>query len=137
MVTRNDYHLGRFNGDIGITLAAVDNPGALCVYFAGHEGPSETIPARLPSVETAFAMTVHRSQGSEFDNVAVVLPPKPSPVVTRELIYTACTRARRGLTIIGPESVFCHAMENPTKRASGLRDRVVTYAARCSERGDE
>ena len=126
MVTRNDYHLGLFNGDIGLALPAGKESAYLSVFFSGIDGLLQVLPARLAAAETAYAMTVHRSQGSEFDHVAVVLPSKPSPIITRELLYTACTRAKKSLTIIGPESQIRHAVENPTQRVSGLKDCFLT-----------
>jgi len=119
MVTRNDYGLGLFNGDVGMALPA--GPGAgLQVYFPGRERP--VAPARLPPCETVFALTAHKSQGSEFDQVLVVLPPRPAPVLTRELLYTAVTRARRRLTLVGSEAVLRAAIASPVQRASGLRE---------------
>lgn len=127
MVTRNDYHLGLFNGDIGLTLR---DRGTLKVFFTDSNGELRGVmPPRLQAAETAFAMTVHRSQGSEFDHVAVVLPERPSPITVRELLYTACTRARRHLTIIGTEASIRHAVTHPTDRASGLTQRL----GRCEE----
>jgi exodeoxyribonuclease V alpha subunit len=107
MITRNDYNLGLMNGDIGIALR--DCSGKLRVAFpsadAGGE-PSANLkirwisPMRLPDVETAFAITVHKSQGSEFNHVALVLPENISPVLTRELIYTGITRAKDRFTLL-------------------------------------
>ena len=107
MVTRNDYNLGLMNGDIGITLK--DTSGNLRVAFPADEDGSQNkirwiSPMRLPDVETAFAMTVHKSQGSEFDHVALLLPPIRSPVLTRELIYTAITRAKTSFTLLESRS---------------------------------
>ena len=88
-------------------------------------GNSETrwiAPARLSACETVFAMTVHKSQGSEFDEVVLQLPDQPSPVLGRELIYTAVTRARARFTLIGAEAVFRHAVSRCLMRHSGLAD---------------
>jgi len=103
MITRNDYNLGLMNGDIGITLK--DNNDKLRVAFPGDESADEVMirwisPMRLPDVETAFAMTVHKSQGSEFNHVAMVLPETKSVVLTRELIYTGITRAKENFTLL-------------------------------------
>jgi exodeoxyribonuclease V alpha subunit len=76
--------------------------------------------AQLPAHETVFAMSVHKAQGSELDEVALILPEQISPVVTRELIYTAITRARRRVTIFGSKAVLAHAIATPVHRASGL-----------------
>ncbi|MDD2760546.1 MAG: exodeoxyribonuclease V subunit alpha, partial [Methylomonas sp.] len=100
MITRNDYNLGLMNGDIGITL--LDAAGKLRVAFPGDEQDNIRwiSPMRLPDVETAFAMTVHKSQGSEFDHVALIFPPLRSPVLTRELVYTGITRAKTNVTLL-------------------------------------
>ena len=100
-MTQNDYQLRLFNGDVGIIAAASDEgPTRRHAVFVAPDGSERRLsPARLPPHETVFAMSVHKSQGSEFDAVAVLLPPEPSPVVSRELLYTAVTRARRRATI--------------------------------------
>ncbi len=117
MVVRNDYALGLFNGDVGLTLP--DGEGGLRVHFPGLARP--LAPARLPPVETVFAMTAHKSQGSEFDALLLVLPPKVSPLITRELLYTAISRARRRVLICAAEPVLRAAIATPVQRASGLR----------------
>lgn len=125
LVTRNDYQLQLFNGDVGIIAAAGDGSGRRqAVFVAPGGGERRVSPARLPPHETVFAMSVHKSQGSEFDAVAVVLPPEPSPVVSRELLYTAVTRARERVTLIGPRAVIEHAVRHAIARASGLRERL-------------
>jgi len=103
MITRNDYNLGLMNGDIGITLK--DSNDKLRVAFPSDESGDEVkirwiSPMRLPDVETAFAMTVHKSQGSEFNHVAMVLPETRSQVLTRELVYTGITRAKENFTLL-------------------------------------
>ena len=103
MITRNDYNLGLMNGDIGITLN--DSTGKLRVAFPNDDPLSDAkirwiSPMRLPDVETAFAITVHKSQGSEFDHVTLVLPESRSPILTRELIYTGITRAKENFTLL-------------------------------------
>lgn len=123
MITRNDSALGLFNGDIGITMA--DNSGQLKVHFMLPDGNVKAVqPSRLPPHDTAWAMTVHKSQGSEFDHTALVLPPQFSPVLTRELVYTAITRARRQLTIYSDERLFLRAIQSRTQRRSGLTDQL-------------
>ncbi|HSR13013.1 MAG TPA: exodeoxyribonuclease V subunit alpha, partial [Thermodesulfobacteriota bacterium] len=125
MVTRNDYHLRLFNGDIGIALPDPEAGGSLRVYFASAEGGIRKFPPlRLPEHETVYAMTVHKSQGSEFDHVLLLLPDVPSPVLTRELIYTAVTRARARVEIWGREEVFLAAVSRRIIRTSGLRDAL-------------
>jgi exodeoxyribonuclease V alpha subunit len=99
LVLRNDPVVGRFNGDVGLVVAGAD--GQLRVAFPDEAGVTYLAPARLPEHQTVFAMTIHKSQGSEFDHALVVLPEQPSPVLTRELLYTAATRARARVTILG------------------------------------
>lgn len=105
IVTVNDYDVGLFNGDVGLIVPDPAHPGdsnRLRAVFPGPDGqPRFLSPARLPAVETCFAMTVHKSQGSEFDGVAVVLPERPTPVVSRALLYTAVTRARSRIHLFG------------------------------------
>ncbi|QCA03386.1 exodeoxyribonuclease V subunit alpha [Pantoea vagans] len=123
MITRNDSALGLFNGDIGITLR--DEEGNLKVFFPLPDGSIKAIqPSRLPSHETAWVMTVHKSQGSEFDHTALVMPTQFLPVLTRELVYTAITRARRQLTIYSEPGVFQRAVQLQTQRRSGLVERL-------------
>ncbi|MFL9911413.1 exodeoxyribonuclease V subunit alpha [Paraburkholderia sp. RL17-337-BIB-A] len=127
LVTRNDYELGLMNGDIGITLAlpVADGAWSLRVAFAAGDGSHRikwVLPSRLQAVETVFALTVHKSQGSEFTHAALVLPEAPSPVLTRELVYTGITRARSFLTIAsaGGQSIVEQAVQTRVLRASGL-----------------
>ncbi len=122
MVLRNDYVLKLFNGDIGIVMP--DASGALMVFFPeGDAGFRALAPVRLPAHETAFAMTVHKSQGSEFDRVLVLLPEDHNPVLTRELVYTAVTRARLRVTLVSSATVLETAIQTPTRRRSGLAAR--------------
>jgi exodeoxyribonuclease V alpha subunit len=123
MVLRNDYGQRLFNGDVGLALP--DGDGEPRVWFEAPGGGVRAVaPPRLPAHETVWAMTVHKSQGSEFDEVLVVLPPEPSRVVTRELLYTAVTRARRRVTIWGSPAVVAAAVATPVQRSSGLRDAL-------------
>lgn len=122
MVTRNDYATGVFNGDIGLTLADPLRPGALRVYFSEGETVRSVLATRLRNVETAFAMTVHKSQGSEFAHTAMVLPKDGGGMLARELIYTGITRARDYFTLLTPNGqVLLDAIGQRTQRASGLR----------------
>jgi exodeoxyribonuclease V alpha subunit len=125
LITRNDYELGLFNGDVGVVLA---DPGAgheLRVFFATPEGGLRKVhPARLPEHETVYAMTVHKSQGSEFDQVLLLLPDRDSPVLTRELIYTGITSARDALQVWGDPDIFRTAVSRRIERVSGLRDAL-------------
>jgi exodeoxyribonuclease V alpha subunit len=126
LVTQNDYSLGLFNGDIGIALPDSDEePENLAVFFTDSAGKLRRfLPYRLPEHETVFAMTVHKSQGSEFEEVLLILPVKDSPVLTRELIYTALTRARQRITLCGSRAVLEKAVTRRIERTSGLRDAL-------------
>ena len=123
MITSNDYKLRLFNGDMGV-LCAKSNGDDMGVAFESQGGVRIISPARLGELETAFALTVHKSQGSEFDHVALVLPQKLSPVLTAELLYTAVTRARRSLTIYAAREVVREAILTTVARFSGLRDMI-------------
>ncbi len=135
MVTRNDYSLGLMNGDIGIVLEVRNDSQkhseggtlpekAQRVVFPMADGSlKQVLPSRLGSVETVYAMTVHKSQGSEFDHTTLVMPDTMSPVLTRELIYTGITRARSFFTLAGTSSnLLAAAVKQRTHRASGLGD---------------
>ena len=123
MVTRNDYGTGVFNGDIGLTLPDPARPGALRVYFSEGDTVRSVLATRLRNVDTAFAMTVHKSQGSEFSHTVLVLPKEGSGVLARELIYTGITRAREFFTLLTPNGqVLLEAIAQRTQRASGLRE---------------
>jgi len=122
LVTRNDPLLGLFNGDIGVTLN--DPAGRLRVWFLVGETLRSFSPSQLPAHDTAFAMTIHKSQGSEFDRATVILPREDSPLLTRELVYTAITRVRQALRLVGSERAVRLAVERPSNRQSGLRDRI-------------
>ena len=124
MISRNDSALGLFNGDIGITLR--DHRNELRVYFQLPNGEIKSVqPSRLPAHETAYAMTVHKSQGSEFDHTLLVLPNQWLPVLTRELVYTAITRAKKRLSLYASHKVLASAISTPTQRRSGLGDRLM------------
>jgi len=123
LVARNDYVLKLFNGDVGIALKDVN--GELKVHFAQADGGWRAIaPQRLPAHETAFAMTVHKAQGSEFDHVLVLLPTQHSRLLTRELLYTAVTRARRCVTLCADAELLAATIETTTRRHSGLLARL-------------
>jgi len=122
LVTENDYGLGLYNGDTGVVIAGGD--GRLSAAFERAGGLVEFSPARLAAVDTVYAMTVHKSQGSQFDTAAVLLPDAASPILTRELLYTAVTRARRRLILVGSEAAVRAAVGRPVARASGLAGRL-------------
>ncbi len=123
LVTENDYELGLYNGDFG--LAWPNENDRLMVWVASSDGTLHAVsPARLPAHETCYAMTVHKAQGSEFDRIALVLPPRESAVVTRELLYTAVTRARKNVEIWATETALFSAIRRRIRRASGLAERL-------------
>jgi exodeoxyribonuclease V alpha subunit len=145
MITQNDYNLQLFNGDVGIILphdwgndqAGKNVPSAseaiqdrepefgMRAFFLSASGTVRKLsPARLPAFETVYAMTVHKSQGSEFGEVLLLLPDRDSPVLTRELLYTGITRARRKAVIWGREPIFRAAAARRIHRHSGLRDAL-------------
>jgi exodeoxyribonuclease V alpha subunit len=119
LVTENDYTLGLYNGDTGVVVAAGGE--RLAAVFERRGQILEFSPARLSAVETVHVMTVHKSQGSQFDTVATLLPDPESPILTRELLYTAITRARRRLILAGTEEALRAAVTRPVARSSGLR----------------
>jgi len=124
IVTRNDPVNGVNNGDTGITVADPIDPAGLVVALASADGPRLVGTARLRAHEDWWAMTIHKSQGSEFDRVVVSLPTTASAILSRELLYTAVTRARREVTIVGSPEVIRATAERRIDRASGLRDRL-------------
>ena len=122
MIERNDYHLGLYNGDFGIVLGEGDTQ-RVCVL--GHDGtPRYFYPSRLPQNQTAFAMTVHKSQGSQFTTVILILPLYLSPLLSRQLLYTAVTRATSTVEIWGSETLLATAIKSPARRISGLADAL-------------
>ncbi|MFP4036403.1 MAG: exodeoxyribonuclease V subunit alpha [Desulfobacteraceae bacterium] len=125
MVSKNDYELQLFNGDMGVVIASSESGVGLQACFPMPDGTLRRFhPVRLPEHEAAYAMTVHKSQGSEFDRVLVLLPDRPSPVLTRELLYTAVTRARQYVEIWAPEDVLRSAVSRRTLRSSGLEQAL-------------
>ncbi len=133
MVLRNDPLLKLFNGDIGIALPAAGSDGGstdeLLVWFPEAGGGFRAVaPARLPAHQTAYAMTVHKAQGSEFNEVLVLLPGQRSRVVTRELLYTAVTRARQRVAVASSAEVLKAAITSSTTRHGGLLSRLAEVA---------
>ena len=141
IVTQNDYQTRLFNGDVGVLLADAKDATRVQAWFpssrdaslpianpdgeaSGHDALREIAVARLPPHENAYALSVHKSQGSELDEVAIVLPPEPSPVLCRELLYTAVTRAREKVAVYGNEAVLRYALARSIERASGLGDAL-------------
>lgn len=122
MITQNHYRLNLFNGDTGVILRHTDGTLQACFMFAGE---LRWVPlSRLPTHETVYAMTVHKSQGSEFDTVSILLPADISPVLNRQLLYTAITRARKSLNILTTENVLQHTISTNHQRESGLKEQL-------------
>ncbi|HCH66298.1 MAG TPA: hypothetical protein DFR83_26070 [Deltaproteobacteria bacterium] len=122
LITSNDYSVGRYNGDVGMIVEREGRPVA--VFPSGATDVEYLSTARLPAHETVYAMTIHKSQGSEFRHAAVVLPSRSSPILTRELVYTGVTRAKSRLTVAGSPTVWDEANQRRVARASGLAERL-------------
>jgi exodeoxyribonuclease V alpha subunit len=122
LVTTNDYELQLFNDDTGVVVRGGD--GLPTVAFESKDAVIEISPSHLGDIQTLHAMTVHKSQGSQFGAVVVVLPESASRILTRELLYTAVTRAQQHVTLVGPEISIRAAIERPIARATGLEDRL-------------
>lgn len=119
MIAQNDHGLGLYNGDVGIAM--LDDSNKLRVYFEMADGKVRgVLPSQLPKHETVFAMTIHKSQGSEFEHTILALPKEFSPILNRELIYTGVTRAKKRLDLYGSQAVVSRAVQVKTERASGL-----------------
>jgi exodeoxyribonuclease V alpha subunit len=125
LVTANDYGLSLYNGDTGV---AVLREGGLRAVMAGAGGPLELAPGRLADIETMHAMTIHKSQGSQATDVTVLLPTEDSRLLTRELLYTAVTRAREKVRVIGTADQLRAAVDRRAVRATGLARRLRVTA---------
>ena len=126
LVTSNDRLLGLNNGDMGVTVFAEDSgtAGRLRVVLPGPDGLQSFPTTRMPAVQTVYAMTIHKSQGSQADTVSVILPPEDSALLTRELFYTAVTRAQQTVRVVGSEAAVRAAVAREVQRATGLRARL-------------
>lgn len=123
IVLKNDHNLKIYNGDVGIIMK--DTNGVLKAFFPDGEGEVKAIsPASLPEHATAFAMTVHKSQGSEFNDVLMILPETFSPVLTKEIVYTGITRAKTNIETWSNDRILKQTIQNPIKRTSGLRAKL-------------
>ena len=131
MITANDYSLKLFNGDIGIVFEDTENNDSLKIFFKTEEGLKKIAPPRIADFETAYAITVHKSQGSEFDDIIFILSDTSSEIFTRELIYTAITRAKRSIEIWGKEHLFIEAVEKRLERRSGIKDALLSFRKTC------
>jgi exodeoxyribonuclease V alpha subunit len=129
LITKNDYEAGVFNGDIGVVVATDDG---LTAAIEHGRTPLLVHPNALSSVQTAYAMTIHRSQGSQYRGVSIVLPDVESPLLTRQLLYTAITRAEQRVRIIGSQEAVAAAVARQVQRASGLRRELRGAATRDS-----
>ena len=133
IILNNDYSLNLFNGDIGIclpertVLSNDNNPSQFKVWFEREDGSLKGYhPYRLPACETVFAMTIHKSQGSEFAEILVVLPGTDTPLLSRELIYTAVTRAQKRVLIASDQTIFHAALNRTISRSSGLHAMLTS-----------
>jgi exodeoxyribonuclease V alpha subunit len=126
MVTQNNAALHLYNGDIGLCLPDKEQQGKLMVFFQRPDGSvKKYLPARVPHCETVFAMTIHKSQGSEFDEVLIVLPEAVNPVLTKELLYTAITRAKQRVQLLASPDVLAQAIAQKVARVTGLVDKFL------------
>ena len=125
MILRNDYQLKLFNGDIGIAWPDAESRELRVFFLGADQALRRFLPLRLPEHETVYAMTVHKSQGSEFEQVLLILPDRENPLLTRELIYTGLTRASRGVELWADEAVLRAAVARTVTRASGLREALA------------
>jgi exodeoxyribonuclease V alpha subunit len=127
IITANNPSLQLYNGDIGITLADPDNNEQLRVFFLRADGSIKTLlPARIQACETVFAMTIHKSQGSEFEKVLILLPEQNNPVLGKELLYTAITRAKSQVSIVCKQEIFKTCIMQKVQRHSGLAHKLQT-----------
>ena len=129
MILRNSTSLGLYNGDIGITLTAEHDSSKLRVYFPFSDGTIKGFsPYRLPEHETAYAMTIHKSQGSEFDHVNIILPTEFSRLLNRSLLYTAITRAKKEVSIFADAKILERVVKSQIHRESGLVEQIKKYS---------
>ena len=127
MITQNNAALQLYNGDIGICLRDKEQEDQLRVFFQRADGSiKKYLPARIPHCETVFAMTIHKSQGSEFEEILIILPETISPVLTKELLYTAITRAKKTIKLVANEAVFSSTVRQRVQRVTGLINRFST-----------
>jgi exodeoxyribonuclease V alpha subunit len=130
MITRNDYDRGLYNGDQGIVLSVVRGKGEAPVPAAVFPRAGSLVPFPLAALHAAlavaYASTVHKAQGSELDHAALILPDADLPLLSRELVYTAVTRVRRSITVVGRRALLERAIARPLERSSGLAERLAT-----------
>jgi exodeoxyribonuclease V alpha subunit len=128
MMLRNDYGLNLFNGDQGVILL-VSRPGyhpaRMAVFPRGDNFAAFPLDALQEHLELSYAMTVHKAQGSEFDSVAVIMPDKDIPILTREILYTAVSRARKSVTILGTRDIILAGLSRRVERYSGVQEQLA------------
>jgi exodeoxyribonuclease V alpha subunit len=125
LITQNNPTLHLYNGDIGICLPDPEQPGKLKVFFQSPNGMVKTyLPARITHCETVFAMTIHKSQGSEFEEVLVILPEVMNPILTKELLYTAITRAKKTVRLKARADIFTATINQKIQRVTGLMQKL-------------
>ena len=126
MVVENNARMQLYNGDIGLCLPDDEAGGRLMVFFVRADGKiKKVLPARTPRCQTCYAMTIHKSQGSEFDEVLMVLPEQMNPVLSRELLYTGVTRAKKSVYVLAEEAVFKEAVKRRVNRVGGLAWKLI------------
>jgi exodeoxyribonuclease V alpha subunit len=124
MVTQNNPALHLYNGDIGLCLQ--ENNTLVVCFLASDGSIKRYLPARIPACETAFAMTIHKSQGSEFKNIVIALPDSFNAVLTKELLYTAITRAKESINIVAEKTIFMQTIKASVNRMTGLASKLIT-----------
>ncbi|WFP49558.1 exodeoxyribonuclease V subunit alpha [Methylomonas sp. EFPC3] len=129
MITANHAGMQLYNGDIGLCLSDPEQGSQLRVFFQRGEQFRKVLPARLPPWETVFAMTIHKSQGSEFENILIALPDVVNPVLSKELLYTAITRAKQSVAVSADQAIFNACVDHRVTRHSGLAAKLQTYAS--------
>ena len=127
MISENNAATQLYNGDIGICMADKTQRGRLMVFFVSPDGSvKKFLPSRLPACETVFAMTIHKSQGSEFKEILLTLPDTMNPVLTKELIYTGITRAKQTVKIVADQEIFKNAVMQKVQRYGGLAEKMLS-----------
>jgi exodeoxyribonuclease V alpha subunit len=129
LVTVNSPRSQLVNGDIGVVVNVQESDGSINrrIFFPAEDGGRYLTPAELPKVELCYAMTIHKSQGSEYENLVVILPSELSPLLTRELVYTAVTRAKKSLLIAGSSEALLQSIKNQSTRYSGLSNLLAQF----------
>jgi exodeoxyribonuclease V alpha subunit len=130
MMLRNDYDRKLFNGDQGliVNVRTQDSGAARMAVFPRNDNfAAFRVDALKENLELCYAMTVHKAQGSEFDAVAMIVPEKDIPILTREILYTAVSRARKSVIVIGAAAIMCAGISRPVERYSGVREKLAQF----------